>query len=230
MFRGKHRSVAVLALLGVTATTLALLAPTAVAKPADSADDRLRQAQKAVLDPQAVNRPVDPDAVRAARRADLHRFHTARSTAPTGTGLPPRVGGRWDYLDPLASGFNAVHVVVGRGKILLVAGSGNDPSDFAAGTFRSFVCGAALSDCRAVDTPVDLFCAGHVLLPDGRALVGGGTISYQPFRGARYLYAFNFATEKYERLTPLEIGRWYPSMVTTANGQTLITGGWTKMG
>jgi hypothetical protein len=169
----------------------------------------LRQAQTAVLDPQTTARRVDPDAVREARQADLHRFHSARSTAPTWSGLPPRVGGRWDYLEPLASGFNAVHIVVGRGKILLVAGSGNEASGFEAGTFRSFVCGATLSDCRVVDTPDDLFCAGHVLLPDGRALVGGGPISYHPFRGARYFYAFNFATEKYERQTPMEIGRWY---------------------
>jgi hypothetical protein len=116
-------------------------------------------------------------------------------------------------------------VVVGRGKILLVAGSGNQTDRFEAGTFESFLCSATLTQCRAVETPVDLFCAGHVLLPDGRALVGGGTISYSPFKGAKYLYAFNFATERYERLTPMEVGRWYPSMVTTVNGTTLITGG-----
>lgn len=74
-------------------------------------------------------------------------------------------------------------------------------------------------------TPVDLFCAGHTLLPDGRALVGGGTLAYGAWKGAKYLYAFNFATETYQRLTPLEVGRWYPSMITTISGQTLITGG-----
>ncbi len=70
-----------------------------------------------------------------------------------------------------------------------------------------------------------MFCAGHVLMPDGRALVGGGTISYTPFKGAKYLYAFNFDTERYDRLTPMEVGRWYPTMVTTVDGSTLITGG-----
>jgi hypothetical protein len=116
-------------------------------------------------------------------------------------------------------------VVVGRGKILLVAGSGNQSGRFAAGNFDSFVCSSTLTGCRPVPTPVDLFCAGHVLMPDGRALVGGGTTSYVPFKGAKYLYAFNFKTERYERLTPMEVGRWYPSMVTMVDGSTLITGG-----
>ena len=64
-------------------------------------------------------------------------------------------------------------MVVGRGKILLVAGSGNQTARFEAGTFDSFVCSSTLTNCHEVETPVDLFCAGHVLLPDGRALVGG---------------------------------------------------------
>ena len=44
------------------------------------------------------------------------------------------------------------------------------------------------------------------------------------------LYAFNFVTERYERLTPMEVGRWYPTLVTTVNGATLITGGLDEFG
>lgn len=224
MFRGKHGPAAVLALLSIMASSMALVAPSAVAEPTDDADQRLWQAQQALLDPQTQNgQPVSPTAARKARTADAHRTHAAGEA--TSTALAPEAGGRWGYLQPLAAGFNALHVVVGRGKILLVAGSGNEATRLEAGTFSSYVCSATLSSCRAVETPVDLFCAGHVLLPDGRALVGGGTTSYTPFKGARYLYAFNFSTEKYEKLTPLEVGRWYPSMVTMFNGQTLITGG-----
>ena len=125
--------------------------------------------------------------------------------------LTTSAGGRWAYAPQLPSGFNPVHMVVGRGKILVVAGSGNDLEKFAEGTFKSYVCNAVLGSCRKVDTPVDLFCAGHVLLPDGRALVGGGTLALKPNKGAKYLYAFDFVSERYQRLTPMEVGRWYPT-------------------
>jgi hypothetical protein len=209
-----------------------LAAPTAVAeRPADDGsrdrDERLRNAQKAVLDPQTeTGERRDYGATRGPSR--VGRAETQAGS--TSSALPASAGGRWAYAAPLRPGFNAVHVVVGRGKILLVAGSGNSSAQFAAGTFESFLCSATLTQCREVKTPVDLFCAGHVLLPDGRALVGGGTISYSPFKGAKYLYAFNFNTEQYERLTPMEVGRWYPSMVTTINGTTLITGGFNEHG
>ena len=52
----------------------------------------------------------------------------------------------------------------------------------------------------------------------------------RPNKGAKYLYAFDFVTERYQRLTPMEVGRWYPTLVTTANGETLITGGLDELG
>jgi hypothetical protein len=225
MLRGKHGLVVVLALLCITILSLALASPRAVADRGEDEsterDNELRTAQKAVLDPQTeTGERRDYGATRGPSR--VGQAGTQASKAST---LPVSVGGRWAYAAPLRSGFNAVHVVVGRGKILLVAGSGNQAARFAAGTFESFVCSSTLTGCKKVETPVDLFCAGHLLMPDGRALVGGGTISYSPFKGAKYLYAFNFDTERYEQLTPMEVGRWYPSMVTTVDGTTLITGG-----
>ena len=152
------------------------------------------------------------------------------STQASTSALASSTGGKWAIAPSLPTGFNPIHVVVGPGKVLLVAGSGNDAANFAAGTFRSYVCSAKMDNCHQVATPVDMFCAGHVLLPDGRALVGGGTLSYGAWKGAKYMYAFNFKTESYDQLTPLEIGRWYPSMITTINGQTLITGGFDQNG
>ncbi len=223
MFRGKRRPIVVLVLLCTTLLSLSLAGPKAVANPGDQPGDRdeqLRQAQKAVLDPQTETDGRDYGATRGPSSAAR-----AETQATTTAALPASAGGRWAYAAPLRSGFNAIHVVVGRGKILLVAGSGNQTARFAAGTFESFVCSATMTQCHLVETPGDFFCAGHILLPDGRALVGGGTLSYTPFKGAKYLYAFNFNTEKYDKLTPMEVGRWYPSMVTTVDGSTLITGG-----
>jgi hypothetical protein len=209
----------------MTVLSLGLAAPKAVADRGEDGSDRdkqLRRAQEAVLDPQTeTGDRRDYGATRGPSR--IGRAETQAGS--TSSALPSSVGGRWAYAAPLPPGFNAIHAVAGRGKILLVAGSGNSSARFAAGTFESFLCSSTLTGCTEVETPVDLFCAGHVLLPDGRALVGGGTLSYSPFKGAKYLYAFNFGSERYERLTPMEVGRWYPSMVTTLNGSTLITGG-----
>jgi hypothetical protein len=235
MFRGKHGLAALLALLCVIASSLALVSPSAIAKPkGDAADKRLWKAQQAFLDPQTEpGRVASDEEVKAARRAD--RLRSEGTTAASTMAAAPKLlsgveGGRWAYVPQLPSGFNPVHMVVGRAKVLVVAGSGNDLEKFAEGTFSSYVCNSTLGSCRKVDTPVDLFCAGHVLLPDGRALVGGGTLALKPNKGAKYLYAFDFVSERYERLSPMEVGRWYPTMVTTADGETLITGGLDEFG
>lgn len=227
MFRGKLRACLVALLVGLVAASLMA---NGVARADDSTVERrearrIVELQRGFLDPQAeqtgLSKAVAPQVTARGSRA----VAAANAELAASRAVSSATGGTWAYAEPLPADFSAIHVVVGRNKILLVAGSGNDADSFGAGTFQSFVCATTLSGCRKVVTPVDLFCAGHVMLPDGRALVGGGTISYKPWKGARFLYAFNFETEAYEELTPLEVGRWYPSMVTTTNGSTLITGG-----
>jgi hypothetical protein len=156
---------------------------------------------------------------------DGHRDHGGHG-ADAASDLDPATGGQWNHLPPFPAEFNAVHSVAGPGgKVLLVAGSGNNAANLAAGTFRSFIWDPATGARREVHTPEDLFCSGHVLLPDGRALVAGGTAQYNPFRGLRALYAFDFTSEQYEQLTPMEIARWYPSLITAPDGRTLIVSG-----
>ena len=229
MFRGKHGPLLLSALLGMVLFTTLFGASSAGADssvPRSAADRKLAAKQKALLDPQTVRSPEA--STKAGKKAAAQRSTQLRSEAAaqaSTSALASSTGGKWASGQSLPSGFNPIHVVVGPGKVLLVAGSGNDAANFAAGTFRSYVCSARMDNCHQVATPVDMFCAGHVLLPDGRALVGGGTLSYGAWKGAKYMYAFNFATERYDQLTPLEIGRWYPSMISTTNGSTLITGG-----
>src|SRR4051794_192502 len=181
------------------------------------ADQVVLAYQRQLLDPEAIDLGDTQPSM----------FKTANETA-TGTGvqLPPSVGGSWERLSPFPTEFNAIHAITGpNGKILLVAGSGKNKAAFKAGTFTSYIWDPATGERRMISTPDDLFCAGHVLLPDGRALVGGGTTGYSPFKGAKALYAFNFYTEAYERLSPLEVARWYPATVTGADGRVLFIAG-----
>lgn len=196
-------------------------------------EQRLHQQQQPGLDPNADtgehpeltdprnhvgDEHLPPGAQQSVRSADS----VGRSS---GQVLPASKGGRWTYGRPLPSGFHAIHAVVMPGKVLLIAGSGNDRTQFEAGTFRSMVCNSALTSCKEIRTPRDIFCAGHVLLPDGRVLVGGGTLAYGAWKGAKYLWVFNPRTNTYQQLRPMEVGRWYPTLITVSGGQTLITGG-----
>lgn len=193
------------------------------------AELRLREYQKPFLDPRADNGEYV-----APPSSDPHAGHHGQESATTSTdatAMPPESGGRWDYLPSLPSDFNAVHVVASpTGKILLVAGSGNNKVNFEAGSFTSYIWDPVTNERRMIPTPEDLFCAGHVLLPDGRALVGGGTSAYGPFLGSTAMYAFDFETEVYEPVTRLQVGRWYPSVITGPDGRQLFVGGFDETG
>ncbi|RZT87867.1 uncharacterized protein DUF1929 [Pseudonocardia sediminis] len=93
--------------------------------------------------------------------------------------------GRWDVVElPADVRVNAIHAaMLPTGKILLVAGSGNDEKQFDAGTFSTLVYDPATGEANKVDTPSDLFCGGHAFLPDGKLLVAGGTQRYEKLDG-----------------------------------------------
>ncbi|MBV9818435.1 MAG: DUF1929 domain-containing protein [Solirubrobacterales bacterium] len=89
--------------------------------------------------------------------------------------------GYWANL-PIPSGkrVNAIHsILLNTGKVLIMAGSGNDVGNFAAGKFESVVYNPANNTFKKIKTPSDLFCSGHVILPDGKVLIAGGTTRYE---------------------------------------------------
>ena len=70
---------------------------------------------------------------------------------------------------------------------------------------------------------INLFCAGHVLLPDGRLFVAGGhEKAYEGLRSTRLLdpLAGTWATGP-----DMARGRWYPTTTTLADGRVLIVSG-----
>ena len=92
-----------------------------------------------------------------------------------------RENGHWAIL-PVPSKYriNAVHAaLLYTGKVLIVAGSGNNLGNFEAGKFKSIVWNPANNRFKLIHTPSDMFCGGHAFLPDGKLLIAGGTSRYE---------------------------------------------------
>jgi hypothetical protein len=118
-----------------------------------------------------------------------------------------------------------------NGDVLLVAGSGNDPDQFAAGTFTSAVYDPRTGSFTQIPTPDDFFCSGHVQLPDGRILILGGNLNYPAadgshgYEGLNTSYIFNPNTNTYQKVNNLNDGHWYPSATELGNGDVISFGG-----
>ncbi len=93
--------------------------------------------------------------------------------------------GSWTQVDiPAKYRTNAIHAaLLHTGKVLIIAGSGNEQKKFDAGSFDTVLWDPEDNTFRKVPTPEDFFCAGHAQLPDGRLLVAGGTARYELLDG-----------------------------------------------
>jgi Domain of unknown function (DUF1929) len=89
--------------------------------------------------------------------------------------------GRWTKLNiPSKYQINGIHsTLLYNGDVLIMAGSGNNQSFFNAGTFKTLLLNPVTMQEKLIPTPWDLFCAGHIELPDGNILVAGGTLRYE---------------------------------------------------
>lgn len=93
--------------------------------------------------------------------------------------------GHWEIVDiPKDFRINTIHAaLLHTGKVLLVAGSGNDAKNFKAKSFRTVLWDPVKNSFKNIPTPNDLFCSGHNQLPDGKLLVAGGTQRYETLQG-----------------------------------------------
>jgi Domain of unknown function (DUF1929) len=140
--------------------------------------------------------------------------------------------GAWQVL-PFLSPVRSIHsVLMYNGKVLLVAGSGNDPNEFNAGTFESAVYDPSKGTFQVIPTPDDFFCAGHVQLPDGKVLVLGGNKAYPTtgpnahgYEGLNTSYIFDPVTDRYVKENNLNDSHWYPSATELGNGDVISYGG-----
>ncbi|WP_329192811.1 MULTISPECIES: galactose oxidase early set domain-containing protein [unclassified Streptomyces] len=78
--------------------------------------------------------------------------------------------------------------------------------------------------------PAPFFCAGHSYLPNGMVGVFGGNGGGKGGTGARLSFVFDPWTETWFRNRDMMVGRWYPSVVTGADGRQLIMSGQDERG
>ncbi|MDN3024916.1 kelch motif-containing protein [Streptomyces sp. S.PB5] len=93
--------------------------------------------------------------------------------------------GSWTKVDiPEEYRTNAIHAaLLHTGKVLIVAGSGNEQEKFDEGSFDTVLWDPTANTFKKIPTPDDFFCSGHAQLPDGRLLVAGGTARYELLEG-----------------------------------------------
>jgi hypothetical protein len=155
--------------------------------------------------------------------------------APGTVEPPPPTGlaatGRWTTYEAQLPN-RAVHSTLLRdGRVLLIAGSGNSVESFNAGQLTTSVWDPTTNTFTDIPTPVDMFCAGHVTLADGRVLIQGGTKNYPGqggvpnYGGLKNSYIFDPATNQYTRINDAIEGHWYPTLTKLENGNVWMAGG-----
>jgi galactose oxidase len=137
--------------------------------------------------------------------------------------------GRWDQVFELPN--VAIHThVLPNGKVLFWG-----RRDQPAGSMHEHECTPCIWDPktgeltptpqpkRADGTKVNLFCAGHVFLPDGRLLVVGGHITDGD--GLDQACVYDYRTNTWTALPVMNERRWYPTVTALPDGTVLVSSG-----
>lgn len=151
------------------------------------------------------------------------------STPPPTTG--PSATGQWT-VQATQMPVRGVHsTVLKNGKVLIIAGSGNSLANFNAGSFKASVWDPVANIFTTLTVPKDMFCSGHVTLPDGRVLIQGGTKSYPTvagkadYGGLRDSWIFNPDDNTFTPTNLANEGHWYPTLTELGNGDIWEGGG-----
>ncbi len=146
------------------------------------------------------------------------------------------VQGQWSTLN-YSMTINPIHVaLMHNGKILVTTGSGNCPPSQSGCPSGPPYNGSNHSGAVVLD-PVaksitqlsvnwDMFCNNMTALADGRVMVNGGTISYDPFFGIQKTSLFDPATNTFTDVQSMAHGRWYPTDTLLSDGRVMTFSGW----
>jgi galactose oxidase-like protein/IPT/TIG domain-containing protein/glyoxal oxidase-like protein len=150
------------------------------------------------------------------------------------------VQGQWSTLN-YSMTINPIHVaLMHNGNILVTTGSGNCPPSQSGCPSGPPYNGSNHSGAVVVD-PVaknitqlsvgwDMFCNGMTVLPDGRVMVTGGTIAFDPFLGIQNTNLFDPATNTFTAVQSMAHGRWYPSVTLLSDGRVMTFSGYSETG
>ncbi len=135
--------------------------------------------------------------------------------------------GQWSIL-PYTMPINPIHAaLLNNGKVLVVAGSGNNPLE----RFQAAVWDPQSGNITALSLGWDMFCNGMIVLPDGRPLIDGGTIRFDPsFEGSANGAVFDPVAGQFTDLPAMADGRWYPTVTVLPDGTVLAFSGLTAAG
>ncbi len=148
----------------------------------------------------------------------------------------PQVTGQWVTL-PYSMPINPIHVgMMHTGKVLIVAGSENNPKNHHLNQSKAAVWdlgGGDITQGKITQTPNltwDVFCNGWAFFPDGRCLVIGGTAQYDPFHGEPRTTVFDPLTEQFSQMQYMAHGRWYATGIVLADGRIMAFSGLNELG
>jgi hypothetical protein len=172
----------------------------------------------------------------------------ATATKPAPQTQSPAVGGSWDSFYTTKD--VTVHSSVLPDGRILYWGRDKASDDYdVGGRSNTYLVDPLYLDnvnYTAIPTPTpptNLFCSGHSFLPDGRLLVTGGhgkatdatkypgadpSYSWVEGIGEKDINVFDYRTNTWTPMPAakqMQLGRWYPFNVTTANGETVIMSG-----
>lgn len=132
------------------------------------------------------------------------------------------VQGQWQTL-PTLMPINPVHAaLLYNGKVLIVSGSGNLPTNT---NLQAAVFDPSTGTVSTQPVNWDMFCNGMLVLPDGRAFVNGGTLQYDPFHGQLRSAVYDPSTGQFTDVQNMAHGRWYPTVTSLSNGSVMTFSG-----
>jgi hypothetical protein len=139
----------------------------------------------------------------------------------------PGVLGQWTTL-PYQMPINPVHLAVLRnGKVLVVAGSGNVAAET---NFRAGLWDPQSGSITTRSLAWDMFCNAMVTLPDGRVLINGGNLQYDPFHGQPKNAVYDPSTDLFTDVQNMAHGRWYPTATVLGDGRVMTFSGLSETG
>lgn len=139
----------------------------------------------------------------------------------------PQVQGQW-RMTPWTMPINPIHLtLLHTGKVLIVAGSGNVPTEHV---FTGGVWDPQTGDISVQTLGWDMFCNAMVALEDGRVFINGGNLAYDPFLGEPRNAIYDPATDTFTDVENMAHGRWYPTTTMLGDGRIMTFSGLLETG